>query len=151
MRRATVSTPNLDELSTLVGRPILQEELDISDAASELIEGQGCGAILATGCKLPGGLIIQSGGEPISTDELLFDFLYAQQDGWKSWEYWAKRIDTIHDHGTGCTLASAIATGLGQGMALPDAIARARDFVRAALLAAPGLGQGHGPMGYRAG
>ncbi len=60
------------------------------------------------------------------------------------------RIDTRHTHGTGCTLASAIATGLGQGMTLTDAIARARKFVRAALLAAPGFGQGHGPMGHAA-
>lgn len=57
------------------------------------------------------------------------------------------RIDTPHTHGTGCTLASAIATGLGQGMALPGAIARARAYVRAALTIAPGLGGGHGPMG----
>ncbi|MBB6124692.1 bifunctional hydroxymethylpyrimidine kinase/phosphomethylpyrimidine kinase [Sphingobium subterraneum] len=57
------------------------------------------------------------------------------------------RIDTPHTHGTGCTLASAIATGLGQGMSLPDAIARARLYVRAALACAPGLGRGHGPMG----
>lgn len=60
------------------------------------------------------------------------------------------RIETRHSHGTGCTLASAIATGLGQGMALDAAIARARAFVRAALLAAPGLGAGHGPMGHQA-
>jgi hydroxymethylpyrimidine/phosphomethylpyrimidine kinase len=57
------------------------------------------------------------------------------------------RIDTRHTHGTGCTLASAIATGLGQGMRLPESIARARAYVRAALAAAPGLGAGHGPMG----
>lgn len=60
------------------------------------------------------------------------------------------RIDTTSTHGTGCTLASAIAVGLGQGMPLTDAIARARWFVRAALLAAPGLGRGHGPMGHQA-
>lgn len=58
------------------------------------------------------------------------------------------RIDTTGTHGTGCTLASAIATGLGQGMDLIEAIARARRFVRAALAAAPGLGHGHGPMGH---
>lgn len=60
------------------------------------------------------------------------------------------RIETRHTHGTGCTLASAIATGLGQGWTLEDAISRARRFVRAALRAAPGLGQGHGPMGHHA-
>jgi hydroxymethylpyrimidine/phosphomethylpyrimidine kinase len=57
------------------------------------------------------------------------------------------RIDTLHTHGTGCTLASAIATGLGQGMNLIDSITRARLYVRAALSCAPGLGRGHGPMG----
>lgn len=58
------------------------------------------------------------------------------------------RIDTPHTHGTGCTLASAIATGLAQGMDLPSAVTCARTYVRASLLAAPGLGQGHGPMGF---
>ena len=58
------------------------------------------------------------------------------------------RIDTRHTHGTGCTLASAIACGLGQGLSMEDAIIRARAFVRAALLAAPGFGAGHGPMGH---
>lgn len=64
---------------------------------------------------------------------------------------WADpRIATRHNHGTGCTLASAIATGLGRGMSLPDAVARARVFVRLALREAPGLGGGHGPMGHQA-
>lgn len=60
------------------------------------------------------------------------------------------RIETTSTHGTGCTLASAIACGLGQGMPLEAAIERARRFVRAALEAAPGLGSGHGPMGHQA-
>jgi len=64
---------------------------------------------------------------------------------------WADpRIPTRHNHGTGCTLASAIATGLGHGMTLSDAIARARVFVRLALREAPGFGGGHGPMGHQA-
>ena len=62
----------------------------------------------------------------------------------------SERIDTRHTHGTGCTLASAIATGLGQGMALPEAVKRAGEFVHAALLAAPGFGAGHGPLGHQA-
>ncbi|MBN2970528.1 bifunctional hydroxymethylpyrimidine kinase/phosphomethylpyrimidine kinase [Roseomonas aeriglobus] len=60
------------------------------------------------------------------------------------------RIHTPHTHGTGCTLASAIATGLGGGLSLPTATERAIRFVRASLEAAPGLGQGHGPMGQQA-
>ncbi len=65
---------------------------------------------------------------------------------------WANpRIETRHAHGTGCTLASGIATGLGQGMPLDAAIARAIAFVRAALAQPPGLGAGHGPMGHALG
>jgi len=58
------------------------------------------------------------------------------------------RIHTRHNHGTGCTLSSAIATYLGRGLALSEAVDRARLFVRSALRAAPGFGAGHGPMGH---
>ena len=58
------------------------------------------------------------------------------------------RIHTPHTHGTGCTLSSAIATYLGRGLPLAEAVDRARLFVRSALRAAPGLGQGHGPLGH---
>ena len=65
--------------------------------------------------------------------------------------FWqAPRIITRHTHGTGCTLSSAIATRLGQGAPLDDAVADARRFVRAALEAAPGFGAGHGPLGHQA-
>jgi hydroxymethylpyrimidine/phosphomethylpyrimidine kinase len=67
-----------------------------------------------------------------------------QSESWSN-----QRIQTRSTHGTGCTLASAIATGLGQSMELVPAIARARLFVRLALRNAPGLGQGHGPMGHQ--
>ena len=60
------------------------------------------------------------------------------------------RIETRHTHGTGCTLSSAIATLLGKGLSLEEAIDGARQFVRAALEAAPGFGGGHGPMGHHA-
>ncbi|HKT86244.1 MAG TPA: bifunctional hydroxymethylpyrimidine kinase/phosphomethylpyrimidine kinase [Novosphingobium sp.] len=62
----------------------------------------------------------------------------------------APRIATRHNHGTGCTLSSAIATLLGKGSPLEDAVGDARDFVRAALINAPGFGSGHGPMGHQA-
>lgn len=62
----------------------------------------------------------------------------------------APRIVTRHTHGTGCTLASAIACGLGAGLDLVAAIEQARGFVRAALLAAPGFGAGSGPLGHQA-
>jgi len=58
------------------------------------------------------------------------------------------RIHTRHTHGTGCALASAIATGIAQGMGLEDAVARAHSYVQAAIRNAPGLGAGHGPLGH---
>ena len=60
------------------------------------------------------------------------------------------RIATRHTHGTGCTLSSAIATFLGQGLPLEESIDRARGFVRSALRAAPGFGAGAGPLGHHA-
>ena len=60
------------------------------------------------------------------------------------------RIATRHTHGTGCTLSSAIATYLGMGLPLEEAIDRARGFVRSALRAAPGFGAGAGPLGHHA-
>ncbi len=90
-----------------------------------------------------GALLIKGGhGE----GDTLTDRLIDADGGEHVWR--DGRIETAHTHGTGCTLASAIATGLAQGMSLPDAVARARRYVRAALLAAPGLGQGHGPVGF---
>ena len=129
MRRATLSTPNMDELGALSGLTLRSEE-DVVRAAQLLVAG-GSRSILATGGEFGRGMLT----------DLLFG-----EGGRHRWS--AERIDTIHDHGTGCTLASGIATGLGQGMDLASAIVRARAFVRAALLAAPGFGRGHGPMGH---
>ncbi len=87
--------------------------------------------------------VLAKGGHgegPMLTDRLL------GPDGLlKAWSN--SRIDTPHSHGTGCTLASAIATGLGQQLDLVPSIERARKYVREALALAPGFGSGHGPMG----
>jgi hydroxymethylpyrimidine/phosphomethylpyrimidine kinase len=80
--------------------------------------------------------------------DVLVDRLITRDGEVARWE--APRIDTRHTHGTGCTLASAIAVGLGRRLALAEAVAQARDFVRAAILAAPGFGGGHGPLGQQA-
>lgn len=64
-------------------------------------------------------------------------------------EYRAARIETKHTHGTGCTLASALACRLGQGYPMTEAFENAVNFVRSAILAAPGLGQGQGPLGQQ--
>jgi hydroxymethylpyrimidine/phosphomethylpyrimidine kinase len=57
----------------------------------------------------------------------------------------------MNTHGTGCTLASAIACGLGQGRDLPDAVTRAHAYVQSAIREAPGFGSGHGPIGHALG
>jgi hydroxymethylpyrimidine/phosphomethylpyrimidine kinase len=129
---ATLATPNLPELETLTGTMCDRADT-INAAALRLVEDHK-GAVLAKGGHSEGKRVVDrlvraDGGFAI------FD------DPW---------IDTRHTHGTGCTLSSAIATLLGKGLSLQDAVIEARQFVRAALLAAPGFGSGHGPMGHHA-
>ena len=100
----------------------------------------GKDALLARGFSL-----LIKGGHADGDD--IIDTLHLTPGQSESWS--DARIQTRSTHGTGCTLASAIATGLGQGMELVPAIARARLFVRLALRDAPGFGQGHGPMGHQ--
>lgn len=99
----------------------------------------GEAAVVAHGCAL-----LVKGGH--ADDAMITDRLVTAEGEVARWS--APRIDTPHTHGTGCSLASAIAVSLAQGMPLEPAVARARDFVRLALHDAPGLGQGHGPMGH---
>ena len=151
MRLATVATPNTPELATLSGCEVL-DEVSQQIAVAALRQRTGCRAILAKG-----GHLIWSGytyganaqGEPCryNNDTQVFDVLFGDEVGEVVWNY--RRIDTRSTHGTGCTLASAIATGVGARMELSAAIGRAIAFVRASLERAPGLGQGHGPMGQQ--
>jgi hydroxymethylpyrimidine/phosphomethylpyrimidine kinase len=120
---ATVATPNLPELKALTS------EEDPVAAALHLVGEHGCAVLIKGG---------HDEGEAIA-DALI------ETDNMTSWQ--GQRIDTTSTHGTGCTLASAIACFLGQGSSLADAVARAREFVRIALLDAPKLGQGAGPVG----
>ena len=142
--RSTVITPNADELSAISGLR-LASELDVAEACRRIIEAFGC-AVLATGQQTMSGGQIAHGQR---TGGTLADLLYdGEGEACQEWRFEARRIDTVHDHGTGCTLASGIAAGLAARMTLPDAIARARAYVRAALSAAPRLGGGRGPMGH---
>jgi hydroxymethylpyrimidine/phosphomethylpyrimidine kinase len=58
------------------------------------------------------------------------------------------RVESSSTHGTGCTLASAIATGIAQGRGLRDSVSRARAYVVEAIRTAPGYGRGHGPLNH---
>ena len=100
----------------------------------------GEATVLAHGCAL-----LVKGGH--GGGERLIDRLIEGGGVEAQWE--SARIDTTSTHGTGCTLASAIATNLAFGKSLKDATALARQFVRLALNDAPGLGSGHGPMGHQ--
>jgi len=121
---ATIATPNLPELKQLTS------EDDPVAAALHLVGLHGC------------AVLIKGGHEE---GEALADALI-ETDNMTSWQ--GQRIDTTSTHGTGCTLASAIAMFLAEGSSLADAVARAREFVRVALRDAPGLGEGAGPMGH---
>ncbi len=126
---ATVLTPNLPEAEALTGLAIADAD-DMTKAGLALIE-LGAAAALVKGGHLPG--------------EMVHDVLVSA-DGAEV--FIAPRTETRHTHGTGCTLASAIATGIAQGMALRDAVARAQAYVHEAIRQAPGLGRGHGPIGH---
>jgi hydroxymethylpyrimidine/phosphomethylpyrimidine kinase len=129
---ATLVTPNLPEAQALVGHSVATAR-EREQAARELVE---------LGAKA--ALIKGGHGEGDELEDLLFD-------GERFYRYHAHRIATRHTHGTGCTLSAAIATGLGQGLALPAAVARAIRFVQVAIHLAPGLGGGHGPLDHHAG
>ena len=126
---ARVITPNLPEAEALSGVRIANVE-DMKVAAQILLS-LGVPAVLLKGGHLEGDAL---------TD------LLATPEGIEA--FTSERIQTRHTHGTGCTTASAVAAGLAQGMSLRDAVVRARAYVRAAILAAPGYGAGHGPLDH---
>jgi len=130
LKVARLTTPNVPELSALTGRAVFNES-EMARAA-EVLAGENATAVLAKGGHLAGAEVV--------------DLLVEGEGAATRWA--AGRIDTRHSHGTGCTLASAVASGLGAGMKLRDAVLRAREFVRGAMMAAPGFGSGHGPMGH---
>jgi hydroxymethylpyrimidine/phosphomethylpyrimidine kinase len=127
--RAAVLTPNLPEAEHLAGTEI-GDVAAMRRAGEELLR-LGCRAVLMKGGHLAG--------------DTLSDVLVTASAVrvWRS-----PRIDTRHTHGTGCTLASAIAAGLAQGLDIEPAIDRARRYVHQAIATAPGFGRGHGPLDH---
>jgi hydroxymethylpyrimidine/phosphomethylpyrimidine kinase len=126
---AAVVTPNIPEAEYLSGMKIASAG-DMKKAA-HLILALGCKAVLIKGGHLEGDRLV----DLLLSHEV--ETLYEQP-----------RIASQHTHGTGCALASAIATGLAQRLPLTAAVARARDYVRLAIAHAPGLGHGNGPLGH---
>ncbi|MEN8650670.1 bifunctional hydroxymethylpyrimidine kinase/phosphomethylpyrimidine kinase [Streptomyces sp. 21So2-11] len=125
---ATVATPNLDEVAQLTGVRV-ESETDLRRAAD---------ALLAFG---PRWALIKGGHLTGDAVDLLTDGAV---------EHWlrAPRHDNRHTHGTGCTLASAIASGLAKGLDVPQAVRAAKEYVTEAIAAGFALGGGIGPVDH---
>jgi hydroxymethylpyrimidine/phosphomethylpyrimidine kinase len=128
---ATLLTPNLPEAEVLVGHAI--PDAEAMEAAGRELLTLGPKAVL-----MKGGHLDEDGTE-------VLDILVTAEGAIR---FTAPRIHSTSTHGTGCTLASAIACGLAQGRPVAAAVARARAYVRRAIETAPGLGSGHGPLNH---
>ncbi|MER5850455.1 bifunctional hydroxymethylpyrimidine kinase/phosphomethylpyrimidine kinase [Streptomyces sp. NPDC002012] len=125
---ATVATPNLDEVAQLTGITVTDEAGMRRAAARLLTYG-------------PRWVVVKGGHLQGEAADLLTD---GEEEHWLR----ALRHDNRHTHGTGCTLASAIAVGLAQGHPVPDAVRRAKDYVTVAIAAGFALGAGIGPVDH---
>lgn len=127
--RAALLTPNAPEAEALTG--IAVQDLDGQRRAGERLLGFGAAAVLMKGGHVRGervlDLLITPAGETMLEGE---------------------RLNTRNTHGTGCTLASACAAGIAQGMELREAVTRAWAYTAEAIRRAPGFGQGHGPLDH---
>ena len=129
IRRARLMTPNLPEVEALTGiYPGSEHRVRNAAMVFKMLGNEA---------------VLFKGGHGES--EMIRDVLWA--DG-EFIDFEAPRQDTPHTHGTGCTLATAIACGLAQSRSLQDAVARAHTYVQQAIKTAPGLGQGHGPLNH---
>ena len=125
---ATLVTPNLDEVKLLVG-------IDVVDEESQREAARALHALGPKWSLVKGGHLRRSAQSP----DLLFD-------GTEFHRFDTTRIDTVHDHGAGDTLAAATASALAHGYSMPDAVGFAKRWVTECLRAAYPLGQGHGPV-----
>ena len=132
---ATVVTPNLPEARRLTG--LGGESEDERAAAARALAGAGA----RRGDRGPAVLLKGGHGAGDEVVDLLWD-------GERLHRFAAPRIATTSDHGTGCTLSSALTVQLAAGRPLADAVARAIEYLRGALAAAFPLGGGHGPVDH---
>lgn len=126
---AALVTPNAPEAEILTGKAV--DGINGQRRAANALLERGAKAALIKGGHIPGRVLV--------------DVLQTEHG---EWIFESERIETTSTHGTGCTLASAVATHLAQGKALPDAVEQARDYLRGAIRNAPGLGEGHGPLAH---
>jgi hydroxymethylpyrimidine/phosphomethylpyrimidine kinase len=127
---ASLVTPNVPEAEALTGLKI-RTQSDMERAADAIL-GLGPSAVLMKGGHLEGDTVLD---------------LLRTADGAEH-RFEGPRIISRSTHGTGCTLASAIAAGVAEGLTLAGAVGRARDYVVRGIQQAPGLGRGHGPLEF---
>ena len=128
---ADIITPNLPEASVLLGREITSMDM-VRDAAKELCH-LGCANVLIKGGHFAGHEsedCLYLGGKK---EMILLP---------------AKRIETHNNHGTGCTLSSAIASGIAKGYDVVEAVRAAKEYITGAIDSGAGysIGKGHGPV-----
>jgi len=128
---AAVLTPNMPEAKSLSGMFAAQNRFAHAEAMARALMALGAGAVLIKGGH---------DTRPLVDDTLVWN------GGVETYSF--VRIETRHTHGTGCTLATAIACGLARGLSLPLAVGRAREYLQRAIETAPGLGSGHGPLNH---
>ncbi|GHG71484.1 bifunctional hydroxymethylpyrimidine kinase/phosphomethylpyrimidine kinase [Alishewanella longhuensis] len=130
-RYASLLTPNLPELAALTGLPVTSPDEII--AATKCLLAQGVRAVLV------------KGGHASGCKNLALDYLASATQ-----QYWlaSPRIDTLHNHGTGCSLSSAIVSALALGYPLDDAIVLAKAYLSRGLSAAYATGQGAGTLSH---
>jgi hydroxymethylpyrimidine/phosphomethylpyrimidine kinase len=124
-----VVTPNAPEAEMLAGIPVRTHQ-DMYEAGRRIL-GMGPGVVLVKGGHLDGPESVDVAVTTLGTFELR-----------------GRRIDTVHTHGTGCTLSSAIAANLATGRPAREALARAREYLEGAILNAPRIGGGRGPLNH---
>jgi hydroxymethylpyrimidine/phosphomethylpyrimidine kinase len=129
--RSFLLTPNLDEAGALAGFAV--EDRDGMARAAQKLASLGAANVLVKGGHL--------GGDAL-------DLLYLS--GGEFREFSAPRIDTVHTHGSGCTLSAAITAELAKGAPLTEAVHRAKLFITDAIRTAPQLGRGQGPLNHHA-
>jgi hydroxymethylpyrimidine/phosphomethylpyrimidine kinase len=128
--RALVLTPNIPEAEALAG--ILAPRVEEAESLALALSILGPQAILLKGGHREGKDVVDllmEGGQVLET-------------------YTSTRINTVHTHGTGCTLSSALAVGIAQGLTLKNSVKRARKYVQEAIRTAPCYGKGHGPLNH---
>ena len=127
---ATLVTPNLDEAQVLLGQPV-EDVGGMERAARMLVEQHGANAALVKGGHLPG----------LEMVDVLFHEGVVEH-------FRHPRIHTTSLHGTGCTLSASIAAHLARGNSLREAVRSSLEYVYRAILTAPALGSGHGPLNH---